>query len=43
MQMEDTRDIDYVTFVTWGTGACGVDVALNVHRLNFILVHSIVK
>ena len=42
MQVEDTRDIDYVTFVM-GTGACGVVVAVNEHRMNFCLVHSIVK
>ena len=33
MKMEETQDIDYVTFVIWGTGACGVVVAINVHRM----------
>ena len=41
MQMEDTQDIDYVTFVIWGTGACGVGV--NVLQINFFLVYIIVK
>ena len=41
--MEDTRDIDYVTFVIWGTGACGVVFAVNVHAMNFFFVHSTVK
>ena len=35
MQMEDTRDINFVTFVLGGIGACGVVVAVNVHRMNF--------
>ena len=43
MQMEDTRAIDYVTFEIWVTCACKVIVAVNVHRLNFFVVHSIVK
>ena len=37
--MKDTRDINYVTFVIWGTGACGVVIAVNEHRMNFFLVH----
>ena len=40
MQMEDTREI--VTF-DLGTGACGVGIAVKVHRTNFFLAHSIVK
>ena len=44
MQMEDTWDIDiaYVTFVM-STGACGVVVSINFHRMNFFFAHSIVK
>ena len=38
MQMEDTQDIDYVTF-----GACGVVVVANVHPMNFFLAHSVVN
>ena len=33
----------YVNFVIWGTGACGVVVAVNVRRMNFFLVYSFVK
>ena len=43
MQMEDKRDIDYVIFVIFGTGAYGIVSAINVHQMNFILAHSIVK
>ena len=39
MQMEDTRDIDYVTFVIWIL-ACGFVVAVNLHRMNFFLAQQ---
>ena len=41
MQMEDTRDVDFVISVIGGIGACGV--AVNVHRMNCFLEHNIVK
>ena len=40
--MEDMQDID-CDFCNLGTGACGVVIAVNEHRLNFFLAHSIVK
>ena len=41
--MEGTGDIDFVTFLIGVIGACGVVFAINVHRMNFFLEHSIVK
>ena len=43
MQMEDMRDINFVIFVIGGIGVCSTVFAVNVHRMNFILEHSIVK
>ena len=41
--MEDTQDIEYVIFVSWGIGACGVVDAVNEHRMNYFFIHSILK
>ena len=41
--MKGTRDIDYVTFEIWDTDVCGVVVAVNEHRMNFVLAHSIIN
>ena len=43
MQMENTRAIDFVTFEIGGFGAWGVVVAVNMHRMSFVLEQSIVK
>ena len=42
-KMEDTRDIDFVTFEILGTGACGFVIGANDHRMDFCLVHNIAK
>ena len=41
-KLEDTRDIDFV-IQNFGTGACGVVIGANDHRMDFCLVHITAK
>ena len=41
--MKNTRDIHFVNFPNLDTGACGVVIDANVHRMDFCLAHTIAE